>query len=225
MFNPNFVFDSFVSTMGNKFARAACMTFARSFNPPYNPLLLYGPTSVGKTHLLHAIGNQFRNLRPFDKVIIVTAEVMMNELLGAISNIQIELFRIKYTSMDLLLVDDIHTLVGRKCTQEELFNIFQTLVAKGGRLAMTSSKSLSDVLILSDEMKSRMKHSLIIRVKPPSRNEVELILSSRFAASVPMVSKNIIKMAASIGSDIRRAEGMIKQMVFVDNLAGFMKSK
>jgi len=223
MFNPNLVFDNFASTTGNKSARAACMTFARSFNPPYNPLLLYDPTSVGKTHLLHAIGCQIRQLRPFDKVIIVTAGVMMNELCGAISTHQIELFREKYTNIDLLLVDDIHVLVGRISTQKEFFNIFQALVTNGGRLVMTSSKQIEDVRILSSEIKSRMKRSLMIPVKPPSRHDVESILSRRFAAAVPTVSRNIIKKAASMGSDVRRAEGMIRQMYFVDNQAGFMK--
>lgn len=102
MLNPKHVFDNFVSTTGNRFARAACLTFARASRPLFNPLFLHGPTSVGKTHLLHAIANQVIRQRPFEKVLLVTAEEMLNELYGALGD-HLERFREKYTSADLLL--------------------------------------------------------------------------------------------------------------------------
>jgi chromosomal replication initiator protein len=222
MFNPNYVFDNFVSTASNRFARAACLTFARSTHLPYNPLFLYGPTGIGKTHLLHAMGNSAARLRPDGKIILVSSDSMTHGLYESLINGQIARFRAKYTTADFLIVDDIHILSGRERTQEEFFRIFEALIANGGRLAMASLKPPSDIWHFSCSLRSRMKDGLMLPIMPPSRHDLELILSKKFASTIPPIPADLIGLVSQQrkDSDIRRAVGMVKQLVFAGSQSG-----
>jgi len=219
MVNPDYVFDKFISTTSNKFARTTCLDFARSIQPPHNPIFLHGPTSVGKTHLLHAIARLDSSLRPYGRVLLVTAEEMMNELNRDVAT-HLTRFREKYTNADLLLVDDIHILVGRKHTQQVFLDTFRKLIDNGGRLAMTSSKQTADLSVFIDAIMRSMKCSLMIHIKPPSRHEIALLLARRFSADGLQVQRELIKLATTCctASDIRRSEGLVKQMMFAASL-------
>ncbi len=221
-FNPDYNFDNYVSTAANESARSACLVFAKSIAPPSNPLFLYGPAGVGKTHLLHAMGNAAARLRPDEKVILVSSDSMIYELNESLRNGQIVRFREKYKTADLLIVDDIHILSGKARTQDEFFHIFEALTANGGRLAMASLKPPSDIRHFSGLLKSRMKNVLILPIEAPSRHDLELILSKKFASTIPPIPSNLIKLALQrrTGPDVRRAAGMVKQLAFAASQSG-----
>lgn len=218
-FNPDFNFDNFVSTATNEFARSSCLLFAKSTAPLSNPLFLYGPTGVGKTHLLHAIGNSAARHRSDEKIILVSSDSMIHDLNESLKADQIARFREKYTAVDLLIVDDVHILSSKERTQEEFFRIFDVLTANGGRLAMASLKPQSEIRQFSGLLRSRMKNGLMLPIEPPSRHALESILSKKFASTIPPIPGDLFKLALqrSTGSDVRRAAGMVKQLVFADS--------
>jgi len=143
----------------------------------------------------------------------------MNELYRDVA-IHLTRFREKYTNADLLLVDDIHSLVGRKHTQQEFLNTFRKLIDNGRRLAITSSKQPTDLSVFTDTIMRSMKCSLVIHIKPPSRHEIALILARRFSAAGLPVQRDLIKLATKCrtASDTRRSEGLAKQMMFAASL-------
>ncbi len=222
LFNSNYNFDNYVSTATNEVARSACLIFAKTTTPPSNPLFLHGPTGVGKTHLLHAIGNAAACLRPDEKVILVSSDSMIHELNESLRNGQIVRFREKYKTVDFLIVDDIHILSGKERTKDEFFRIFEALTDNGGRLAMASLKPPSDIRQFSGLLRSRMKNGLVMPIKPPSWHDLELILSKKFASTIPPIQGDLIKLALQrrTDPDVRRAAGMVKQLAFAASQSG-----
>ncbi len=222
-FNPGYDFDNYISTITNKFAYTACLGFAEAIKPPSHLLFLYGPTSVGKTHLLHAIGNHITRFLPSKKVILTSAESMINALTESIGSGWMERVQEKYAAADLLLMDDIHVLSGRERTTEAFFYIFDALMSNGVRLAMASLKRPADMPHFSYYLKLRIKKGLMLPLKYPSRSELELILTKKFATTIPKVPYNLIQLVVQreMNSDIRRAVGMVNQLAFTRSHAGF----
>ena len=153
--NPKYTFDTFVIGNNNKFAQAAAYAVAEAPATAYNPLFIYGGVGLGKTHLMHAIGNQILKNNPNTKILYVTSEQFINELVNSIkdANFKNELFRNKYRNIDVLLIDDIQFIAGKKMGQEEFFHTFNTLHQSGKQIIISSDKPPRDIPLLEERLK------------------------------------------------------------------------
>lgn len=219
--NPEFNFDNFVVTPGNEFAYKACRAFAESESTRFNPIFLHGPVSVGKTHLLNAIGNFIVSSESEKKLIMVSAHNYLNELIQSIRYDKIAEFREKYQNADILVMDDVHLLVGKERTQEELVSTFNALINAGGRLAFSGSVPPQALPALSELLKSRLRAGLVIPIKPPTEDEMRFILSNKFSGVASAIPDELINLISrSTGLDVREAEGAIKQVIFAQSQSG-----
>ena len=154
--NPKYTFDNFVVGNNNKFAHAAALAVAGAPAITYNPLFIYGGVGLGKTHLMQAIGNKIIQDNPQSKILYVTSEKFINELVNSIkdANYKNELFRNKYRNIDVLLIDDIQFIAGKKTGQEEFFHTFNTLYENGKQIIISSDKPPRDIPLLEERLKS-----------------------------------------------------------------------
>ena len=159
--NPNYTFETYVVGDNNRFASAASLAVAEGPGKSYNPLFLYGGVGLGKTHLMHAIGNEITQLNSNSKVIYVTSEKFTNEFINCIKDNTNEQFRNKYRNIDVLLIDDIQFIAGKERVQEEFFHTFNTIFENGGQIVMTSDKCPKDIDHLEDRLKSRFEWGLM----------------------------------------------------------------
>ena len=162
--NPKYTFDTFVVGDNNRFAQAAALAVAESPGSAYNPMLLYGGVGLGKTHLMHAIGNYVLETDPSKKVLYVTSETFTNDFINCIKDNSNENFRIKYRNIDVLLIDDIQFIAGKKQVQEEFFHTFNSLHEKGGQIIMSSDRTPKEIDLLEDRLKSRFEWGLMADV-------------------------------------------------------------
>ena len=160
---PQYTFENFVIGDSNKFAHAAAYAVSENPSNTYNPLFFYGGSGLGKTHLLHAIGNKIIKNNPNTKVLYVTSEQFINELINSIkdANYKNELFRNKYRNLDVLLIDDIQFLGGKKMGQEEFFHTFNTLRQNDKQIVITSDKPPRDIPLLEERLKTRFEWGII----------------------------------------------------------------
>src|SRR5207249_4182068 len=146
---------------------------------------LYGPAGVGKTHLLHAIANHIVNSKPDQRLILISGDVFMNELIHSIRYYQVLQFREKYRNSDVLMLDDIHLLIGKERSQEELFLSLNALANTGTRLAFASSCAPKNLATFLDPLQSRLSMGLVLQHKPPTEEELFSILSKKFSTLQP----------------------------------------
>ena len=166
-FNPQFTFDNFVVGPSNRFAHSACIAVTNVPGQVYNPLFLYGPPGVGKTHLLYAIANGIRKGKPDANIVYIKGDEFTNELIEAIKNGKNIEFRSKYREADLFLVDDIQFIAGKEATQEEFFHTFNKLYEEHKQIVLTSDRKPSEMLTLEDRLKSRFEWGLTADINPP----------------------------------------------------------
>jgi len=166
-FNPSFTFDRFVVGTSNQFAAAAAEAVADRPGKTYNPLYFYGGSGLGKTHLLHAIANRLRDSRPKPKVVYMTTEQFVNELINCIRRKKMEVFRQTFRGVDVLLLDDIQFIAGKERTQEEFFHTFNTLQSTGRQVVFTSDARPADIPGLEDRLRTRFLQGLIADIQPP----------------------------------------------------------
>ena len=169
--NAKYTFDTFVVGGNNKFARQASLAVSESPGEAYNPLYIYGGPGLGKTHLLHSIGNFIINENPDKKVLYVTSEQFLNEVIegirGSNSSNAITKTREKYRSVDILLIDDIQILIGKESTQQEFFNTFNTLYLAGKQIVITSDKPPKEMETLEERIRSRFESGLMADIGNP----------------------------------------------------------
>lgn len=210
--NGKYTFDNFVVGSSNRLAHAACMAVAESPAQAYNPLFLYGGVGLGKTHLLHAIGNECR--RKGLQVLYVSSEEFTNDLINAIRTHTTAAFRDRYRRMDVLLIDDIQFIAGKESTQEEFFHTFNTLHGQDKQIVMSSDRPPKAMVTLEERLRSRFEWGLTADIQPPDLETRIAILRSKAERSNHQVPGDILEMIArQIQSNIRELEGALTRVI------------
>ena len=215
--NPNYTFENFVVGGNNNFAHAYALAVAESPAEMYNPLFIYGGVGLGKTHLMHSIGNFILDKNPDAKIRCVTSEVFTNEVIGAIrseNQSSIVEFRDKYRNLDVLLIDDIQFIIGKERSQEEFFHTFNTLKESNKQIVISSDKPPKDITTLEDRLKSRFEMGLTVDISAPDYETRMAILSKKAESEGYNINEDIIKyIASNIKSNIRELEGALTKIV------------
>ena len=166
--NQDYTFDNFVVGTGTDLAFAAATAVANNPGDHFNPLFIHGGVGLGKTHLMHAVGNAVAAQDPDKKICYVTAENFMNDLIGSIRDNKTPEFKMKYRSVDVLLVDDVAFLAGKESTQEEFFHTFNALYDLKKQIVLTSDRSPKEITTLEERLRSRFEWGLITDIQPPN---------------------------------------------------------
>jgi chromosomal replication initiator protein len=217
--NPRYTFESFVVGSGNRLAHAACQAVAEKPARAYNPLFLYGGVGLGKTHLLHAIGNACysRGLN----VLYVSSEEFTNEIINAIRTHTTQAFREKYRSADVLLVDDIQFIAGKESTQEEFFHTFNTLHGQDKQIIVSSDRPPKSLVTLEERMRSRFEWGLAADIQPPDLETRLAILRAKAERTGRVVPDDILEtISRRVHSNIRELEGALNRIIAFADLSG-----
>ena len=187
----------------------------------YNPLFLYGGVGLGKTHLMHAIGNAVAARFPRKKVVYVTSEKFTNEFITSIQQGKIDEFRARYRRIDLLLIDDIQFIADKERTQEEFFHTFNTLHSAGKQIVITSDRTPKEISLLEERLRSRFEWGLIADISSPDLETRIAILRSKAEESGVIVADDVVEQVARrVQSNVRELEGALTRLVAVGRLSG-----
>ncbi len=214
--NPRYTFENFVIGNNNKFAQAAAYAVSEAPATAYNPLFIYGGVGLGKTHLMQAIGNKIIKNNPNTKILYVTSENFINELVNSIKdpNFKNELFRNKYRNIDVLLIDDIQFIAGKKTGQEEFFHTFNTLHQNGKQIIISSDKPPRDIPLLEERLKSRFEWGILADISMPDYETRLAILRKKVQSDSIIIDDYILSVIATkIDSNIRELEGVLNKII------------
>jgi chromosomal replication initiator protein len=217
--NPRYTFDTYVVGSGNRLAHAACLAVAEKPARAYNPLFLYGGVGLGKTHLLHAIGNAcyIHGLN----VLYVSSEEFTNDMITAIRTHTTQAFREKYRSADVLLVDDIQFIAGKESTQEEFFHTFNTLHGQDKQIIVSSDRPPKSLVTLEERLRSRFEWGLSADIQAPDFETRLAILRSKAERTGRHISDEILEsVAKQVQSNIRELEGALNRIIAFADLSG-----
>ena len=213
-FNPQFTFDNFVVGPSNRFAHSAAIAVSKTPGQVYNPLFLYGPPGVGKTHLLYAIANGIRKENPNANIVYIKGDQFTNELIAAIQNGKNIEFRSKYRKADLFLIDDVQFIAGKESTQEEFFHTFNKLYEEHKQIVMTSDRKPSDMLTLEDRLKTRFEWGLLADIQPPDYETRMAILKNKAKNLGLNLSDDVCNyIAINVTNNVRQIEGTVKKIL------------
>ena len=213
-FNPQFTFDNFVVGPSNRFAHSAAIAVSKTPGQVYNPLFLYGPPGVGKTHLLYAIANGIRKENPDANLVYIKGDQFTNELIAAIQNGKNIEFRSKYREADLFLIDDVQFIAGKESTQEEFFHTFNKLYEEHKQIVMTSDRKPSDMLTLEDRLKTRFEWGLLADIQPPDYETRMAILKNKAKNLGLNLSDDVCNyIAINVTNNVRQIEGTVKKIL------------
>ncbi len=217
--NPKYRFETFVIGSSNRFPHAAAVAVAEAPGKAYNPLLVYGDSGLGKTHLLHAIGHYVRSLYRGAKVRYVSSEEFTNEFINSIKDKRTETFQRRYREVDVLLIDDIQFLEGKTQTQEEFFHTFNALHNANKQIVLTSDRAPKRLEALEDRLRSRFEWGLITDVQPPDLETRIAILRKKAAMDRLTAPPDVLEFIASkIQTNIRELEGALIRVTAFANL-------
>jgi chromosomal replication initiator protein len=217
--NPKYTFETFVIGSSNRFPHAAAVAVAEAPGKAYNPLLVYGDSGLGKTHLLHAIGHYVRSLYSGAKVRYVSSEEFTNEFINAIRDDRQDRFKRRYRDVDVLLIDDIQFLEGKTQTQEEFFHTFNTLHNANKQIVLTSDRPPKRLERLEDRLRNRFEWGLITDVQPPDLETRIAILRKKAAMDRMTAPPDVLEFIASkIQTNIRELEGALIRVTAFANL-------
>ena len=212
--NPKYTFSTFVVGNNNRFAHAAALAVAEAPAASYNPLFIYGGVGLGKTHLMHAIGNEILKNNKNSKILYVTSEVFTNELINAIKDNTSDQFRNKYRNIDVLLIDDIQFIAGKERCQEEFFHTFNTLYESGKQIILSSDRTPKDIPLLEDRLKSRFQWGIIADISNPDYETRLAILRKKAQLDKIIIDDEILTaIATRIDSNIRELEGTLNKLI------------
>ena len=219
--NFQYNFDNFIVSTSNNFAHAACEAVARNPADKYNPLFIYGPSGLGKTHLMCAIVNEIKRKDPSKKVVFIKGEDFTNEMIESLSNQTMNEFHDKYRKCDILLIDDIQFIGGKTATQEEFFHTFNTLHENNSQIVLSSDRPPKDIATLEDRLKTRFEWGLIADIQPPDLElRIAIIKKKAEQAEISLSDEVSTFLAENLRSNIRQIEGTIKKLSAIVFLEG-----
>ena len=217
--NPKYVFETFVIGNSNRFAHAAAQAVANDPAHAYNPLFLYGGVGLGKTHLMHAIGNRIKQNNPSMKVLYTSSEKFTNEIINSIQNKTTEAFRQKYRNIDCLIIDDIQFLKGKEQTQVEFFHTFNALKDADKQIIISSDRPPREIDTLEDRLRSRFDQGLTADIQTPDLETRMAILRTKAASdNIVLPTEVITLLATNIATNIREIEGAYNKIVAYTSL-------
>lgn len=219
--NQDFTFDSFVEGKSNELAKAASLQVANHPGQAYNPLLLYGGVGLGKTHLMHAIGNQILALNPQAKVVYLHSERFVQDMVKALQHNAIDEFKRHYRSVNALLIDDIQFFAGKERSQEEFFHTFNALLEGQQQIIMTCDRYPKELDGLEERLKSRFGWGLTQAIEPPElETRVAIMQSKAEAVNVDLPNEVAFFIAKRIRSNIRELEGALRRVMANSQFTG-----
>ena len=212
-FEDSFTFDNFIVGSCNRFAHAASMAVSDNPNIIYNPLVIYGTSGVGKTHLMLAIRNQIKKKYPEKRVEYVRSEDFTNQIIDAIHSGTTDLFRARFRNLDVLLIDDIQFIAGKDQTQEEYFNTFNSLHQNNKQIVVTMDRPPKDVKTLDDRIRNRLEMGLLADITPPDyETRVGIIRKKAESLRISLDDNIVFYIAEHIKMNTRQLEGVVKKL-------------
>ena len=212
--NPSYTFETFIVGDNNSFANAAALGVVESPGKAYNPLFIYGGVGLGKTHLMHAIGNEILKNNKNAKILYVTSEKFTNEFINTIKEQKNEEFRNKYRNIDVLLIDDIQFIAGKERVQEEFFHTFNALHESGSQIILSSDRPPKDMPLLEARLKSRFEWGLLVDISTPDFETRVAILRKKAETKNIIIDNEILyNIATKIDSNIRELEGAFNKII------------
>src|SRR6266403_293326 len=219
--NPRYTFDAFVIGSGNQFAHAACQAVAERPSKAYNPLFLYGPVGMGKTHLMQAIGHEIKKRLPQAAICYVSSEKFTNEMINSLRYDKMTSFRDKFRNVDVLLVDDIQFLAQKERTQEEFFHTFNALHESMKQIVIASDRPPKELAEIEDRLRSRFEWGLIADIQPPDlETKVAILQKKAVQEKVTLPTDVALYVAQNIRSNVRELEGALIRLVAHSSLIG-----
>lgn len=208
----DYTFETFAVSTTNEMAHAAAVAVSKRPGTAYNPLFLYGGVGVGKTHLMHAIGNNILKNNPQARILYSTGEEFTNEIVSAIQTKKALKFKEKYRTVNVLLIDDIQFIAGKNAVQEEFFHTFNSIVQQTGQIVLTSDRPPHEINLLEDRLQSRFEAGLMIDIQQPSFELRTAILLIKAKANNLAISMDLAQLIASKVESARKIEGIIKKL-------------
>jgi len=212
--NPNFTFDSFVEGKSNQMGRAAATQVSQNPGTAYNPLFIYGGVGLGKTHLMHAVGNLIKDHKPESNVVYLHSERFVSDMVKSFQHNTINEFKRYYRSVDALLIDDIQFFAGKGRSQEELFHTFNSLLEDNQQIIMTCDRYPKEIDGLEERLKSRFGWGLTVTIEPPElETRVAILMSKAQQSNVDLPEEVAFFIGERIRSNIRELEGALRRVV------------
>jgi chromosomal replication initiator protein len=219
--NPRFTFESFVVGSSNQFAHAAARAVAETPSRSYNPLFLYGGVGLGKTHLMHAIAGEVLRRNPEARVLYLSAERFLNDLINALRFERMHEFKRRYRELDVLLMDDVQFIAGKDSTQEEFFHTFNALHDAQKQIVLTSDALPKEIPTLEERLRSRFEWGLIADIQPPDLEMKVAIIRKKAAAEKVEVPNDVAMfIAGTVKSNVRELEGRLNRVLAFASLTG-----
>ena len=216
-----YTFDNFIVGGSNQFAHAACQAVAARPAADYNPLFIYGPSGIGKTHLMNAVVREIKEKNPGVRVMFVKGDALTNQMIESLAKHEMQEFRERFRNCDLLLIDDIQFIAGKPSTQEEFFHTFNTLYDEGKQIILSSDRPPKDIPDLQDRLVTRFEWGLIADIQPPDLElRIAIIKKKAEQVNIQIPDDVLTFLAENLRSNIRQIEGAIKKLSALSFLSG-----
>lgn len=212
--NKNFTFDNFIEGKSNQFARAAALQVAENSGKAYNPLLIYGSSGLGKTHIMHAVGNAILAKKPAAKIVYLHSERFVQDMVKALQQNAIHTFKEFYRAVDVLLIDDIQFFAGKDRSQEEFFHTFNSLIDRKHQIVLTCDKYPKEISGLEERLKSRFSCGLPVSIEPPDmETRAAILMKKATLAQIELPDEVAFFIAKRMPFNVRDLEGALRRLI------------